>query len=201
MTSPVVMNPFVAVTRSARVSNARSKYGGIYRYAAVVETTDGLDPKMVSEHCKTVVQVVRSWAPEKVGKTYRCAYWQSVHRAERLAAHLNRLHQWRLGLVSSSVTEVDAEVNVEFQRELIEAMGGLEAYMAACEAQPFQEDTYGRLWRRATAGGPIVAVEVTCPSTGRRYALRVPPEMMTAHEAVAWTFGLTVETYNPNQQS
>jgi hypothetical protein len=29
----------------------------------------------------------------------------------------------------------------------------------------------------------------------RRYFLRVPPNMRSAHEAVAWTFGLTPEQY------
>lgn len=29
------------------------------------------------------------------------------------------------------------------------------------------------------------------------YFLRVPPTITTAHEAVAWTFGKTAETYAP----
>jgi len=33
------------------------------------------------------------------------------------------------------------------------------------------------------------------------YFLRVPPEMKTAHEAVAWTFGMTPEEYHPDYQS
>jgi len=31
----------------------------------------------------------------------------------------------------------------------------------------------------------------------RRYFLRVPPNVRTAHEAVAWTYGLTAREYEP----
>ncbi len=33
------------------------------------------------------------------------------------------------------------------------------------------------------------------------YFLRVPPDMKTAHEAVAWTFGMTADEYHPDYQS
>lgn len=33
------------------------------------------------------------------------------------------------------------------------------------------------------------------------YFLRVPPEMKTAHEAVAWTFGVSADEYHPDFQS
>ena len=33
------------------------------------------------------------------------------------------------------------------------------------------------------------------------YFLRVPPDMKTAHEAVAWSFGKTPDTYHPDYQS
>lgn len=38
-------------------------------------------------------------------------------------------------------------------------------------------------------------VEVDCPSTDRKYFLRVPPTMKTAAEAVAWTFSIEEEAY------
>jgi len=31
--------------------------------------------------------------------------------------------------------------------------------------------------------------------------IRVPPQITTAHEAVAWTFGLDTETYHPEIES
>ena len=39
-------------------------------------------------------------------------------------------------------------------------------------------------------------LKVQC-GTGRTFALPVPPEMTSAHEANAWTYGLTANEYNP----
>jgi hypothetical protein len=35
----------------------------------------------------------------------------------------------------------------------------------------------------------LVCILVLCPSTGRRYILRVPPSMKTCRQAIAWTAG------------
>ena len=43
----------------------------------------------------------------------------------------------------------------------------------------------------------LKVVQVTCPSTGREYLLRVPPNMTTCAQAVAWTFGLQEQEYAP----
>ncbi len=42
--------------------------------------------------------------------------------------------------------------------------------------------------------------EVTCPSTGRKYFLSVPPQIRNVWEAVAWTFGKTKEEYKPETE-
>jgi len=68
---------------------------------------------------------------------------------------------------------------------------------------------YGRLWRQKSpdvGGEPIVTVEVTEPypdAAGRfqTHRLRVPPGCKTAHEAVAWTFGLWSWEYDPEAES
>jgi hypothetical protein len=68
-------------------------------------------------------------------------------------------------------------------------------------------DEYGVLWRVTMPGDePLVMVEVVNatpePDGSRRtYFLRVPPRMRSAHEAVAWTFGLTPEEYAPLAQT
>ncbi len=41
------------------------------------------------------------------------------------------------------------------------------------------------------------AVDAPVDARFKAYMIRVPPEIRTAHEAVAWTFGLTSETYHP----
>jgi len=40
-------------------------------------------------------------------------------------------------------------------------------------------------------------VHCVCPSTGREYYLRVPPNMTDAKQAIAWTFYETSTTYRP----
>jgi hypothetical protein len=44
-------------------------------------------------------------------------------------------------------------------------------------------------------------VQVLDASTPRQYFLRVPPTIQTAAEAVAWSFGLSVEGYGPAQET
>jgi DNA-binding transcriptional ArsR family regulator len=44
---------------------------------------------------------------------------------------------------------------------------------------------------------PIMLVKVKDPSTGLTHLLRVPPNVRTCREAIAWTFGMTSEEYNP----
>jgi hypothetical protein len=43
----------------------------------------------------------------------------------------------------------------------------------------------------------IMCVQVICPSTNKTYLLRVPPNMCTCAEAVAWTFGVDKKDYAP----
>lgn len=40
-------------------------------------------------------------------------------------------------------------------------------------------------------------LEVTCPSTGTVYHLRVPPELASCQAAVAWTFARDSPDYAP----
>ncbi len=49
--------------------------------------------------------------------------------------------------------------------------------------------------------GKLVALRVVCPSTFREYWLRVPPNQKTVQEALAWTFDMKSEEYNPIAES
>jgi hypothetical protein len=44
-------------------------------------------------------------------------------------------------------------------------------------------------------------VQVQDASTERQYFLRVPPTVQTAAEAVAWSFQMAVEEYDPAQET
>jgi hypothetical protein len=69
-------------------------------------------------------------------------------------------------------------------------------------------DDFGRLWDagRDGRGEPIRVLEVVnatpeADGSSRHYFLRVPPSVRTAHEAVAWTFGLGTGEYVPVRES
>lgn len=89
--------------------------------------------------------------------------------------------------------EILSERNAEMRRIMIERFG-YERLFAASNAFEIDADQ--------DAGGPrrlmrielendedVVCAFVKCPSTGRQFALRVPPNIKTCHEAVAWTAG------------
>jgi hypothetical protein len=69
------------------------------------------------------------------------------------------------------------------------------------------DERYGTLWRRNVSGDePIVMVEVVNSTrepdgSFKRYWLRVPPDMKTAREAVAWTFNVPAERYAPVKET
>ncbi len=62
---------------------------------------------------------------------------------------------------------------------------------------------FGTLWRRDVKGDePIVILEVVNSTrepdgSFKHYWLRVPPNMKTAHEALAWTFDIEPAKYAP----
>jgi len=48
---------------------------------------------------------------------------------------------------------------------------------------------------------PIYLVKVKCPTTGAFYTLRVPTEVKSVKEAVAWTFNVPEKEYQPQAES
>lgn len=93
------------------------------------------------------------------------------------------------------------EPNVEVRRAVIEALG-YERFTALVKPKIIDEDIFGKLLRiELEDDEPLVAIHVTCPSTNRSYLLRVPPEMRSAQVAVAWTFDVPVEEYQPKKET
>ncbi|MEX1336108.1 MAG: DUF6745 domain-containing protein [Candidatus Limnocylindrales bacterium] len=110
-----------------------------------------------------------------------------------------------------SVADIEREPNAEVRRVLVERFGA-ERLLREGGAELVDEDATGKLWRwqPAQAVGrrsePIVMVEVvnsTAEPDGsfRSYFLRVPPDVTTAPQAVAWTFHLRADEYRPAQQT
>jgi hypothetical protein len=113
-----------------------------------------------------------------------------------------------------TVAHIDRETNAEVRRVMIERyrygkeIHGPAAFVRDAGAVRLDHDErYGTLWRRNVPDDEsIVAVEVVNSTRSpdgsfKRYWLRVPPEMTTAREAVAWTFGLHSQQYEPEKET
>ena len=101
-----------------------------------------------------------------------------------------------------TVEEILAERNAERRRVMLEQFG-FDRFMREAAAEVIDEDQ--------DAGGPrqllhvpleddedLVCISVRCPSTDRHYMIRVPPDMRTCHQAVAWTAGFdNPDDYRP----
>ena len=91
------------------------------------------------------------------------------------------------------VKEIDQEKNQEIRRvmvEVYEAKYGRGAYMRDTGAKPVHTDDWGSLYRKQIGGLVMNVVEVVNATpepdgTFKNYWLQVPPEIETAHAAVA----------------
>ncbi len=97
-----------------------------------------------------------------------------------------------------------AQENQELRRVLLSEYG-MERFVKESNAKVLSWDKYGTLYEITpldrVRDENIVVVKVKDPSTGREYFLRVHPDVKTAREAVAWTFALTEEEFNPREES
>jgi hypothetical protein len=102
--------------------------------------------------------------------------------------------------------DIETEPNLEVRRFMID-MFGLDKFMLAAGARKIHTDETGSLYMKDMLDDePLVLVEVinrTPEPDGhfKRYFLRVPPNIRTAREAVAWTFALHPEHYKPIRET
>jgi hypothetical protein len=98
------------------------------------------------------------------------------------------------------------ERNLEVRRHLIGQFGA-ELFMTEENGELRDASEWGELWccrsgppwRRMPWFAMVHVIDATPQPDGTRrdYWISVPPETRTAHEAVAWTFGLDAESYDP----
>jgi len=101
------------------------------------------------------------------------------------------------------------ERNAERRRALFEIMGpkrfseamGLETINQSVDQFRNLQSLYRTKEKDLVAKDFIQFAEVTCPSTQRHYFLCVPPEIKTAADAVAWTFGYDSDSYSPDVET
>jgi len=120
---------------------------------------------------------------------YERIWWHGVEIDERMAWTPEKL----------MINDVWDEPNLEKRRVMIDRMGyGRFFREANAELLDIDEDAGGERqllrvqlpetdqWRREE---PIVCLAVACPSTDRRYLLRVPPNIQSCHAGAAWLAG------------
>jgi len=111
-----------------------------------------------------------------------------------------RVPSWlieRPDLITSSA--IDRELNRNIRRCMIDILTP-ERFIAMSGAVPVSVDDTGVLWRKQWFRDAWAAVEVVngtpeSDGTRKRYFLQVPPDVHSAREAVAWTYGLTPQQY------
>jgi hypothetical protein len=101
----------------------------------------------------------------------------------------------RIAFAAETLTgqEVLKTENVEIRRVLIERLG-YETFLAQVGGVIRDRDTDAGGERQLICiafedDEPLMLVKVICPSTGHLHVLRVPPDMDTCHQAVAWIAG------------
>ena len=100
------------------------------------------------------------------------------------------------------VSEIENERNAEVRRVMMNVFGQ-DRFLLLSGAKAIHSDDFGTLYRKELPGDePLVMVKVvnaTAEPDGsfKDYFLRVPPHIVRAREAVAWTFGKREMDYEP----
>lgn len=124
--------------------------------------------------------------PSVVWGEYREFHWRGIQVPE----------EWIMDTGNVDIALCFNHENVEQRRSLCEIIGWARVLEKA-NTKLIQQDKFGELLEVDLPDAESSRfVKVTC-GTGRIFALPVPEDMQTAHEAVAWTYGLTPEEYNP----
>ena len=101
-----------------------------------------------------------------------------------------------------TLKHIDTEQNAEVRRVMIERYGQ-ERYLLDSKAEQIHRDDFGVLYRKKIPGDEALVMVKVANSTPepdgslRDYFLRVPPDMIRARQAVAWSFGKKENEYNP----
>ncbi|QDT40546.1 Leucine Rich Repeat protein [Gimesia alba] len=118
--------------------------------------------------------------------------WRGVPINQRIAFHPEEIMS----------EEILSEPNSELRRVMLERVG-FDRFFKSVEAEVLDtdQDPGGKreLLKVPLEGDEdLVCVSVNCPSTDRRYIIRVPPDMKTCAQAIAWTAGFDdPDDYHP----
>ena len=105
-----------------------------------------------------------------------------------------------------NVEQIQMERNSATRRALIDIYGNTK-FLIDSGAEKVQEDDFGVLYRQSLLGDEDLVMVKVVNSTPepdgsyKDYFIRVPPNIETAHEAVAWTFDINARRYQPVRQT
>ncbi len=105
-----------------------------------------------------------------------------------------------------TVAAIEEEPNLEVKRVMIERYG-LSNYILESGAQVIARDDVGVLYRKTIAGEEAIQLVMVKNSTAeldgsyKDYFLRVPPNVRTPRQGIAWTFNMRTEEYQPTIQT
>jgi len=105
-----------------------------------------------------------------------------------------------------TLEQLNSERNIEIRRIMIERYGQAR-YLVDSGAQEIQRDDCGILYQKQIRGDePLTMVKVINSTsepdgTFKEYFIRTPPHLTSARAAVAWTFAMRPEEYNPSLQT
>jgi hypothetical protein len=122
--------------------------------------------------------------------------WQGVRIEERILLRPETI----------TVAEILGENNAERRRVLVDRFG-ISRFMKESNAAVLDEDTDTGGKRQLLRvelkdDEPLVTLSCLCPSTGRHYFLRVPPDVQTCHHAAAWIAGFDdPDQYHPTLET
>jgi hypothetical protein len=109
-------------------------------------------------------------------------------------------------LDSITVNHIETCDNAEVRRVMLDRYGTAR-YVIDAGIEPVHSDDYGTLYRKELRGDEALVMVKVVNSTAepdgtfKDYFLRVPPNIVTARQAVAWTFGLNDDDYDPSIQT
>lgn len=155
---------------------------------------------------------------DRLPKGLNISEWLDIAgtRITSLPPHLDKVAlRWRGVPVDSRIVfhpesltsnDILQERNAEVRRVMLERVG-FERFVELANAKTLDTDRDRGGERRLLkvvmpSDEDLVCVSFSCPSTGRKYIVRVPPTMRTAHAAVAWIAGFdNPDDYKPDMES
>ncbi len=109
--------------------------------------------------------------------------WRGIQVDERIAFHPEQI----------KVEEIFAQRNAEVRRVMLERIGWERFFREAKPKLRDNDHDPGGERRLFHVSFPdredVLVLNMSCPSTGRTYFIRVPPRVKTCHEAAAWIAG------------